>query len=80
MSVRLRSLVLAAVSLAVVFALETASFAQGQPEAASKEVLAAGLKRAKLSMTADEMIAKRNALSHLVSAEIWYHIDGIGPD
>jgi hypothetical protein len=152
MSVRLRSLVLAAVSLAVVFAVGTASFAQGQPEpptvrdycvkvapgkeaeyeafvrdvtiplararaeagefawfvaqssvvpagssapcdyrmvfgykglppeAASKEVLAAGLKRAKLPMTADEMIAKRNALSHLVSAEIWNLIDGIGPD
>ncbi len=152
MSARLRSLALVAVSIALVFALGTASFAQGQPEPptvrdfcvkvapgkdaeyeafvrdvtiplararaeagefawfvaessvvpagssapcdyrmvygykglppepASKEVLAAGLKRAKLTMTADEMIAKRNALSHLVSAEIWYHIDGIGPD
>jgi hypothetical protein len=49
------------------------------PEAPSKEALAAGLKRAKLTMTADEMLARRSALTQLVSVEIWFGIDGIGP-
>jgi hypothetical protein len=49
------------------------------PEAASKETLAAGLKRAKLTMTVDEMVAKRNALGQLVRADIWVGEDSIGP-
>jgi hypothetical protein len=49
------------------------------PEAPSNDALAAGLKRAKLNLTLDEMVARRNALTHLVGVDIWYHIDGIGP-
>jgi hypothetical protein len=50
------------------------------PEELSKEGLDAALKRAKLTLTADQLIAKRTALTSLVAAEIWYRIDGIGPD
>jgi len=50
------------------------------PEEISKEALDAALKRAKLTLTADQLIAKRSALTSLVAAEIWYRIDGIGPD
>lgn len=49
------------------------------PETPSKEALAAALKRAKPTMTVDEMMAKRNSLTQLVSLEIWYWMDGIGP-
>jgi len=49
------------------------------PEPASKDVLAAGLKRANLKLGVDEMVARRNALTQLVSVEIWAGIDGIGP-
>jgi hypothetical protein len=48
------------------------------PEPMSREGLDAALKRAKLPLTADQVIAKRNALSSLVSAEIWSQIDAIG--
>lgn len=50
------------------------------PEEVSKETLDAALKRAKLALTADQLIARRNALTSLVAAEIWFRIDGIGPD
>lgn len=50
------------------------------PEETSKENLDAALKRARLALTADQLIAKRNALTSLVATEIWYSIDGIGPD
>jgi hypothetical protein len=49
------------------------------PEVPSKDVLAAGLKRAKLTMSVDDMVARRSALTQLVSVEIWGQIDGIGP-
>jgi hypothetical protein len=49
-------------------------------EPLSNDALAAAVKRAKLPMTADQMLAKRNALSHLVKVEIWSQVDGIGPD
>jgi hypothetical protein len=49
------------------------------PEAASTAALAAALKRAQLSLSVDEMVARRSALTHLVSVDIWYGIDGIGP-
>jgi hypothetical protein len=49
------------------------------PEDPSKETVGAGLKRAKVSLTVDEMIARRSALVHLVGIDIWYWIDGIGP-
>ena len=48
------------------------------PEAPSKEALAAGLKRAKLTMTVDDMVAKRNALTHLVGMDIWFGQDNLG--
>jgi hypothetical protein len=48
------------------------------PEAVSKETIAAALKRANLKMTYDEMVARRNALTQLVSVEIWVQMDGIG--
>jgi hypothetical protein len=50
------------------------------PEELSKEGLDAALKRAKLTLTADQLIARRTSLTSLVGAEIWYQIDGIGPD
>jgi len=50
------------------------------PEEISNEALDAALKRARLTLTADQMIARRSALMSLVAAEIWYRIDGIGPD
>ena len=46
------------------------------PEAPSKEALAAALKRAKLTLTADDFIARRNALTQLVSVDIWSRRDG----
>ena len=49
------------------------------PEAPGKEALSAALKRARPTMTYDEMVAKRTALVHLVSLEIWAGIDGLGP-
>jgi hypothetical protein len=51
------------------------------PEEISNEALDAALKRAKLAMTADQMVARRNALTTLVAAEIWFRVDGLGdPD
>ncbi len=50
------------------------------PEVASKETLSAALKRAKLTMSFDEMVARRDALTHLVGVELWYAIDGVGSD
>jgi hypothetical protein len=50
------------------------------PEEISKEALDAALKRAKLILTADQLIAKRNALTSLVAAEVWSRVDGLGPD
>ena len=49
------------------------------PESPSSDQLDAALKRAKLNMSAKEMIAKREELSHLVDLGIWYQIDSIGP-
>lgn len=49
-------------------------------EPLSNDALAAAVKRAKLPMTADQMLAKRNALSHLVKVEIWSRVDGLGPE
>jgi len=49
------------------------------PEEISTEALDAALKRAKLTLTADQLIAKRTSLTSLVAAEIWYQIDSIGP-
>jgi hypothetical protein len=51
------------------------------PEELSNEGLDAALKRAKLPLTAEQLIAKRSMLTSLVGAEIWYRIDGVeGPD
>ena len=50
------------------------------PEELSREGLDAALKRARLPLTADQLIAKRSALTSLVSAEIWSQIDAIGPN
>ncbi len=49
------------------------------PEPASKDTLAAALKRAKPTMIYDEMVARRNALMQVVGLDMWYRIDGIGP-
>jgi hypothetical protein len=49
------------------------------PESPSNDQIEAALKRAKLNMSAKEMIAKRDELSHLVDVGIWYQIDSIGP-
>jgi hypothetical protein len=48
------------------------------PEEMSREGLDAALKRAKLPLTADQLIAKRSALTSLVSAEIWGEVDAVG--
>jgi hypothetical protein len=50
------------------------------PEAASRETLSAALKRAKLTISFDEMVARRDALTHLVGTQLWYAIDGVGAD
>ena len=49
------------------------------PETPSKDALTAALKRAKPTMTFDAMVARRDALRHLVGVEFWTGIDGIGP-
>lgn len=49
------------------------------PEELSRDGLDAALKRAKLPLTADQLIAKRRALASLVGTEIWAWIDGLGP-
>jgi hypothetical protein len=49
------------------------------PEDLSTEAIEAALKRAKLNMTADQMIARRSSLTQLVGLDIWYQIDAIGP-
>jgi hypothetical protein len=48
------------------------------PEPPSNEALAAALKRAKLAMTVDQVVARRNAVTQLVGVDIWFHIDGTG--
>jgi hypothetical protein len=50
------------------------------PEAASRDTLAAALKRAKLTISVDEMVARRDALTHLVGVDLWYGIGGVGSD
>ena len=50
------------------------------PEAASKDAMTAALKRAKLTVSYDEMLARRDALTHLVGVDLWYGIDGVGSD
>jgi hypothetical protein len=49
------------------------------PEEVSNEALEAALKRAKLTMTADQLTARRTALISLTGVEIWGQIDSIGP-
>lgn len=48
------------------------------PETASRETIAAALKRAKAPVGFDEMVARRDALTHLVGVDLWYAIDGVG--
>lgn len=50
------------------------------PEPPSRESLVAALGRAKLTLTADAYIARRNALSHLVSTDYWVGRDRLGPN
>jgi hypothetical protein len=50
------------------------------PAPAPQEKLEAGLKAAKLNMTADQFVAKRESLTSLVSSEIWQGIEAVGPD
>jgi len=50
------------------------------PEPASPERLDAAMKSAKVAMTREQFIAKRDAVSSLVSTEIWQGIDVVGPD
>lgn len=49
------------------------------PEALSTDQLEAALKKAKLSVNAKEVIAKRDSLTQLVDVGIWSRIDSIGP-
>lgn len=48
------------------------------PETASRDTITAALKRAKLTLSYDEMLARRDALTHLVGVDLWYAIDGVG--
>src|SRR5262249_52287140 len=48
------------------------------PEAATKDAITAALKRTSLKMTYDDVVAPRNALSQLVSVEIWGQLEGVG--
>lgn len=49
------------------------------PEMLSTDQLDAALKKANLNMSAQDLLAKRDSLSRLVSVEIWVQIDAIGP-
>jgi hypothetical protein len=48
------------------------------PEEASTEAIDAALKRAKMTLTGEQLAARRGALTTLVAVEIWGEIDGIG--
>jgi hypothetical protein len=48
------------------------------PEEISNEGLDAALKRAKLAMTADQMVAKRTALTQLVALNVWFGVESVG--
>jgi hypothetical protein len=48
------------------------------PEDPSKEALDAALKRAKLSLTADQMKARQSSLTQSASLDVWYLIDSVG--
>ena len=50
------------------------------PEAASRETITAALKSAKATISFDEMVARRDALTHLVGVDLWYAIEGVGAD
>jgi hypothetical protein len=50
------------------------------PEPASQETLEANIKAAKVNMTLEQFIAKRNSLASLVSTSIWQGIEAVGPD
>jgi len=49
------------------------------PEEISTEGLEVALKRAKLALTADQLIAKRSSLTTLVALEDWGQIERVGP-
>ena len=49
------------------------------PEEATSDQLNAALKRAGLSLTAEQLAEKRSALIQLVSMDIWYTFENVGP-
>jgi hypothetical protein len=49
------------------------------PEEATNEQLGAALKRAGMSLTAEQFLEKRSALTQLVSVDLWYTFESVGP-
>jgi hypothetical protein len=49
------------------------------PEEATSDQLNAALKRAGLSLTAEQLAEKRSALIQLISMDIWYTFENLGP-
>jgi hypothetical protein len=49
------------------------------PEEASSASLDAALKKTKIPLTAEQMIARRSSLITLAAAELWFGVDGTGP-
>jgi hypothetical protein len=49
------------------------------PEEVSPASLDAALKKTKIPLTAEQMIAKRSSLITLVAAELWWGVEGTGP-
>ena len=50
------------------------------PEPASRDAMVSALKRAKLTLSYEDLLARRDALTHLVGVDLWYGIDGVGSD
>ena len=49
------------------------------PEEVTNDQLDAALKRAGMGLTAEQMVEKRNALVQLVSLNLWYTFESVGP-
>jgi hypothetical protein len=77
--VALRSVVPAGSSAACDYRM-VAGYKGLPPEPTRREAFEAATKAAKVNMTWDQFVAKRNSLASLVSTEIWQGIDVVGPD
>ena len=55
------------------------TYKRNPPEEATTDQLNAALKRAGLNLTAEQLAEKRSALVQLVSMDIWYTFENVGP-